>query len=242
MLILICVFFVETFLSKELEDRIQFPQGFLVFTSPALRSDGVITGRAAGGIMLLIRSSLFDCPKCEVIFEKPSILATKLVLKGGYSFCFVGVYRSNNTGSPVFSENFFEEVEDACNTATILNLPTMVAGDFNAKIGDACGLYRNIEEFRDLIPESSEGEEVNEAGAEMLSTFAALDYHRLPFAEQGVEKFTFVVFPTALDPRCGGSVIDYVFFSFELLDLVSSPEQRLEPESRHILLGWLLKV
>ena len=102
--------------------------------------------------MILLRSALFEGLECEVIYNQPSILATKLTVKGGYSFCLTGVYRSKNVRSPVFDQEFFEHVEVACNNASLLNIPSMVAGDFNAKIGDARGLYGEVEEFRDLLP------------------------------------------------------------------------------------------
>jgi hypothetical protein len=128
-----------------------------------------------------------------------------------------GVYRAASENSPVFEPDFFQKIENICGRASDTCLPLVVAGDFNAKIGSVDGAFGEVEEFEGLLPLAAESEDTNNAGAEMLSTFSSVDFHRLPFADGGVEKFTFLTPPTERHPRGGASIIDHVFFSHELL-------------------------
>jgi hypothetical protein len=117
----------------------------------------------------------------------------------------------------------------------------MICGDFNAKIGTVDGALRDTEELSDFLPLAAESEEVNEAGAEMLSLFSVLDFLRLPFTEQGVEQYTFIILPESETEAVGGSIIDNVFFSPCLLHCISCPMLRWDAESGqagHLLLGW----
>jgi hypothetical protein len=124
-------------------------------------------------------------------------------------------------------------------SAERLNLPVCVFGDFNAKIGSQRGHLGQVEEFFDLLPEDSEKEEFCDGGIDLLSTFSSLEYFRLQFAIGGHECLTFRVRPGADGrPREGGSTIDYVFISHELVDVVRDVGVHIEPESSHVLLFW----
>jgi hypothetical protein len=118
-------------------------------------------------------------------------------------------------------------------------LPLIVAGDFNAKIGNIDGAFGEIDEFADFLPLASESSECNGEGADMLGLFAELEFHRLPFADRGIEKLTYVVLPSAENPnRTGGSIIDHVFFAPEMCHRLLNTRLSLRDESTHCVLGW----
>lgn len=54
---------VETFVESRNEVFLRIPDGFEIFTNPALRN--FKTGRAAGGILILLRTSLFLGSECK---------------------------------------------------------------------------------------------------------------------------------------------------------------------------------
>ncbi len=208
----------EAFLTDVAVELVQFPSNFFYFLSSGIHGEDVNEGRASGGILILLRSSLFDGPACKVIEKSPAHLALHIQPRNSDPFVIVGVYRAGSERSPVYDAHLLLKVERVCSNANQVGLPVIVAGDFNAKIGSIDGPYGEVEEFLDLLPLASESEEINDAGADMLSLFSSLDYLRLPFSDGGVEKFTFLTPPTEQHPRGGASIIDYVFFSPGLLD------------------------
>jgi hypothetical protein len=235
--------FVEVFFTEESVQLVQFPPDFFHFISFGVRAEGEEEGRAAGGIMIFLRSSVFEGPSCKVISSSLTHLAVHLKPKHSAPFAVIGVYRTANEDSPVYDSNFFPNVNNVCTTIVNSGLPLIVAGDFNAKIGCAEGAFGEVDEFVDLLPLATESSDCNDAGAEMLGIFSELDFHRLPFAEDGVEKLTFVLLPTEDQPnRTGGSIVDHVFFTPNLVSRLSHTSIHLRPESAHCLLGWELLV
>ncbi len=218
----------EVFLTEQSIEFVQFPLNFFHFISYGHREEGEEGGRAAGGILVLMRSDSFDGPSCKVVSHSRSHIAINVYPRSFSPFCLVGVYRSANSDSPVHDPDFFERLERVCSTAANDGLPVIVAGDFNAKIGDIDGVLGGVDEFAHLLPLSSVSAETDVAGADMLSVFADLDFHRLPFAEGGVEQLTFHT-PPAEDGsrRGGGSIIDHVFFSPALLTSLVDPGLRV---------------
>ncbi len=162
----------------------------------------------------------------------------KIVLRSGEKYCFIGVYRAADKDSPVFNADFFPGLTTICLNAERLGLPVCVCGDFNAKIGSQQGPLGQVEEFFDLLPEASEREEICDSGISLLSTFSNLEYFRMPFAEGGRECLTFRVRPGEGIPREGGSVIDFVFFSLDLVGVAANPGIHVGEESNHVLLLW----
>ena len=204
-----------------------------------MRAVGVLRGRAAGGIVIFVRSILVRPSGCKVLALIPSLLSVRIELLSGFAFSIVCVYRSPLVESPAFVPDFLGTIECACQEAEAEGLPVFVAGDFNIKVGSRLGYLGQVEEFFDLLPDSAESEEVCPLGANLLTTISLLEYFRLPFLNCGSEQLTFIVRPTENEPnRTGGSIIDYVFLSEALVDSVCEVGQRVEPESQHVLLYW----
>ncbi len=235
--------FVETFLTEESAQLVQFPVDFFYFASYGIRAEGEEEGRASGGIMVFMRSSIFDGPACKILSSSLSHLAVYVKPRHSEPLAIIGVYRTSNEDSPVYDHNFFANLNSHCTTIVNSGLPLIVAGDFNAKIGSVENAFGDVDEFVDLLPLATESSECNDAGAEMLGVFSELEFHRLPFSDSGIEKFTFVLLPTEEQPnRTGGSIIDHVFFSPDLLARLNNTSLRLRPESAHCALGWELSV
>ncbi len=129
------------------ERLVQFPSDFFSFSSCGQRSEGVNQGRASGGILLLLRSKVFNGPECKILSKSLAHLAVQVQPRGGDPFCIIGVYRADNNTSAVYREDFFELVGAAADEARQLNLPVIVCGDFNAKIGTIEGNLKDVEEF-----------------------------------------------------------------------------------------------
>ncbi len=201
----------EVWLTEVTAPLFRFPSNLFHFISYGFRGEGIDEGRAAGGILILLRSSVFDGTKCKIRSRTRSHLALDVQTRSSFSFCVVGVYRSGGSDSPVFNANFFLNLEAVCAEAVNDGLQVVVAGDFNAKIGSSEGAFGGVDEFLDFLPLASESEEVDDAGADMLSVFSGLDFYRLPFSIGGVEQLTFARLRE--DGSIFGSVIDHVFFS-----------------------------
>ncbi len=238
--------FVETFLESASEAFICFPRELLYFTSPAIRNprfERRTGGRGSGGILILLRASQVKANAVSVISRGPDFLALRITLLSGLEFCLLGVYRAADTSSAVHNTSFFPDLAATCLRVEQLNLPVCVAGDFNAKIGSLQGQLGLVEEFADLLPEAAERDEFCDAGIEMLSTFSNLEYFRLQFSECGRECLTFRVRPGQNgNTREGGSIIDHVFVSSGLVDLIGDLGVHVGLESNHVLLSWSLEI
>ncbi len=227
-------------LTEVTEALVQFPPNFFHFISHGVRGEGIDEGRASGGVLILLRSKIFDGTQCKIRGKTCSYLAVDVKTRHRLTFCVVGVYRCGSSNSPVYDANFFQSLETVCAEARNDGLPVLVAGDFNAKIGSVEGAFAGVDEFVDFLPLASESEEVDDAGAEMLSMFGELDFYRLPFAVGGREQLTFARLDE--DGSISGSVIDHVFFSEDLLSRASETQLRWEFQSPHLILGWPLRV
>jgi hypothetical protein len=232
--------FNEVFLTEETEKLVQFPGNFVSFISHGIRGEGINQGRTTGGILILLRSSIFDGTKCKIRSKSHSHLAVTVQPRNGQPFCVVGVYRSGSSRSPVYDACFFQHLGRVCTDAREEGLSVLVAGDFNAKIGTIDGAFGGVDEFVDFLPLASESEEVNDEGAEMLSLFDKLDFHRLPFAVGGVEQLTFERLEE--DGSLFGSIIDHVFFSADLLMSVTRTWIKWDNHSTHLGLAWELTI
>jgi hypothetical protein len=229
----------ESFLTEESIELVQFPSNFFYFASFGVRSEGEEGGRASGGLLILFRSSVFSGSRCKLISKSLSHLAVQVAPINSEPFALVGVYRTANEESAVFDPNFFVNLRHVCSSIVESGLSLIVAGDFNAKIGNVDGAFGEVDEFADFLPLASESGECNGEGADMLGVFAELEFHRLPFADMGVEKLTFVVLPSEENPRrTGGSIIDHVFFSSDLRQKLLNTHLLLRDESTHCVLGW----
>jgi hypothetical protein len=78
--------FVETFLTEESAQLVQFQSDFFYFSSFGLRSEGEEEGRAAGGIMIFLRSSIFDAPSCKTLSSSRTLLAVQVKPKHSAPF------------------------------------------------------------------------------------------------------------------------------------------------------------
>jgi hypothetical protein len=140
----------EVWLTEVTKALVQFPSNFFHFVSYGVRGEGIDQGRAAGRILILLRSSIFDGTKCKIRSRTASHLALEVQTRSGLSFCVIGVYRSERSDSPVFDVNFFQNLEAVCANAISDGLHVVVAGDFNAKIGSLEGAFGSVDEFVDF--------------------------------------------------------------------------------------------
>lgn len=99
------VFLQETFVESENEPLLSFPSGYSYFTSPAIRTNK--SGRAAGGLAILVRNDCVELEKSKISFAGKSILGVEGTLLGGMELLLVCMYRAASPSSPVFEHDFF---------------------------------------------------------------------------------------------------------------------------------------
>ncbi len=226
----------ETFLESSSEQNFSFPPEFLTFTAPAQRRVQD-KGRGAGGVCVLVQASLFVPSQCLCLVVNEGLLHLRLTPKAGAPFHLVTGYRPENSRSPASALDFFEDLSCICHQLSEGHEHFLVVGDFNAKIGNSTSVMGQMEEFRLLVPTSSLRTELYQPGRMLLESLAGSDLIFLPFCnKQGVQEITCKANSNRASIT-GGSVVDLMFVSLALFDVVSGRELRLEREiSSH---AWL---
>lgn len=211
----------ETFLEKD--HLVQFPNDYLCFFSPASRNSN--SGRAAGGLCVMVKSCMVIARETKMIHASQSVLGVHIAFGGGLILDVFCVYRSGNPQSPVFCPDFSN------NLATLVGSSmdsVLVGGDFNAKIGQQDAVP---EELHHLVPMLSTHPKIDQAGWDLLASMSTVDVV-LAYAGQGNSNRKAQRTNRSITGE-GGSVIDYFFLSGDLFENFSGVEATTEPESTH---------
>jgi hypothetical protein len=169
--------------------------------------------RASGGFGIL-----FNCRKVNVIaseFCQPSegIFYGPIHLSDTSKIYVVTVYRTKNTESAVYDENFHSSLNQVL--STLANEKVILGGDFNACLGDLSGVLGIVEDAQHLIPTKAESPAADDAGADLLATLLGHDVAAVHDMEAGQVLNTFQNWKER-----GGSLIDYVFVNRSVLPFV----------------------
>ncbi len=228
---------LETFLSEQDEANFQIPEGYFSFSNPGHRGHNIKGGRAAGGILVLLKASSFHGSKCKAQSVNRATLVCDLKPKNAPPFKLVACYRSDNSGSAVFEADFFQDLSEICLSASEKGEKALVLGDFNAKIGDASSEIGFLTDFLFLRPENSANRELDAKGKFLLEAISSGNFFLVPFADQNG------VYPVTCKANfdrarvTGGSVIDFIFSSETFLEFIGSSGFAFEREiSSH---AWL---
>ncbi len=228
---------LETFLSAEDEVNFQIPPGYFSFSNPGLRSRIGNPGRAAGGILVLLKTSSFVASKCKSSNVNRATLVCNLTPREGNPFKLVACYRTDNSDSAVFVPDFFEQLSEICVGASERRDRMLIMGDFNAKIGDSNSEYGQIQDFIFLRPENSANPKLDLHGKLLLESLASGDFMLVPIQNRNK---AYPITCKANSNRAsvhGGSVIDFIFVSLPFVEFIGGAEFALEREiSSH---AWL---
>jgi exonuclease III len=212
--------FLETFLTEQDEANFQFPSDFFFFTNPGKRDPRKKARRAAGGILVLLRSSVFDAKKCKADRLQSSLLKCSVTPFGCETFKLVAAYRTANSKSPVFDATFFQTLAELCQSSASTGEKVLLLGDFNAKIGDIDSELGSVEEFAFLLPTTSANSTVCPVGRTLLESLSGADFFLVPvFNVEG--KYPITCKPNSdRASTTAGSVIDFVFASLAAIPRV----------------------
>ncbi len=226
----------ETFLTAADEENFSFPREFIVYSSLALREKGK-SGRSAGGILVLVRASLFDLSACHFAIVNPGLVTLTLKAKSGLSFTLVTGYQTSNERSSFFVPDFFVDLQDKCLELSERQEKFLFLGDFNAKIGDSTSLIGQSDEFALLVPTISSKPSVDPFGKQLLGSLLGAGLVILPFSNlDGVYPITCKANQNRASVD-GGSVIDLGYASLALFSEVRGLKVEFERElSSH---AWL---
>jgi exonuclease III len=239
----VCVF-VETFLNEEDLQNFQIPSGFLSFSVPGLRDpqNEEVIGRAAGGILVLVRSSRVKAASCTSKVLSHALLQVNIQTTSGSELVLLCAYRSGNSKSPVFDTEFFDRLGEAVATTCELGQSCFVMGDFNSKIGDSGGPLGLVEEFELLLPAVSASTKTTLEGRKLLEALSQGEFALLHFDDAGRYPLTFKKAATNVS-RAGGSVIDFIFCSLNLAMITEACDISFEEEiSPHARLSFVVNI
>ncbi len=209
----------ETFLSAFDEEHFSFPREFLPFSSPALREQGQ-PGRSAGGITVLLRAKLFQLDRCKFELVNVGLVSLHVTTKLGFSFTILTGYRTSNAGSSFYVPDFFEDLQSKCLQLSEEQVPYLLVGDFNAKIGDADTVLGQLDEYTLLVPTKSRRPELDSHGRQLLEALSGSDLVLLPFMNDQGEYPVTCKANQKRESIDGGSVIDLAFASLPLFEFV----------------------
>ncbi len=205
---------IETFLKDGKETFLQYPPGLSAIFHPATLN--AVTGRTSGGFCMLYNSQTVNVKSSEFRALSESIFYGPVTISGQRIF-IVMVYRTKNSGSAVFDEIFYENLNGLLEL--LCDEFVVIGGDFNAKLGDMTGAFSFLDDAGRFLPETAESTETDEAGADLLSVLTCHDLFRLFDVTSNKVRNTFRNLS-----GIGGSLIDFVFVNDRVLPKVAGFE------------------
>jgi exonuclease III len=164
-------FFQETFLSEGSASP-NFPLTHFFYFVNGKKGR---TGRAAGGLITLVRKGVFEA-KPDVVFEDSNLLVLKCsVSRGSVPIVIVNVYRACNK-SPIRNRNFMNLISNIAYESGGANV--VIGGDFNARLGSQDFLRPDDHDFEveQLCPKKSCDRVVNETGLQLMSSLSGCGF------------------------------------------------------------------
>ncbi len=205
---------LETFIEEGDEQYLQLPPGFALVTCPALRNNPDAV-RGSGGYGILYNCKTVKISASEFRNPSPGIFYGPVKFEDGSEIVLIAVYRTKNPKSAVFNKDFFDNLNDVLRS--LAGKKVILGGDFNARLGDASGILGVTEDASHLIPHRAESPDADDPGAELLATLLGHDVCGVHDVSGGIVHNTFRNWTGN-----GGSLIDYVFITRQVLPEVRS--------------------
>jgi hypothetical protein len=221
--------FAETFLESETMLHLRVPSSMHVLHIPGVKKYVGAGGRASGGFSVLIRNSVAKPGNCSLVQKSPGLCVLQVTLVSGQELVVVIAYRADDPKSAVYDPHFHASLFETL--VEFDDKETLLVGDFNTKMGDMSGPLGLFDFAVNVLPQSSESQDVDEHACDLLEVLTNTGMYAIYDERTGTVRDTF---------QCrkgdGGSLIDMVFANANLYVTIDRVECQFHAPLNHALL------